>query len=173
MAIDPKSKKKVSFLAILAWFCLGALLILVAMPAIPRSGPQKRGTQVKSDNQMRQIALAAVMYRNDHNGAFPQFLSMLVPDYVPEPSLFYLPSSYNAAFIPSAANSEPKLIDAFSSYSLLVLKDGRAVIFERSVIWPDHKIGFLIIANDLTHSDMPKRVSLEDFALLCAGSFKP
>lgn len=152
------------------------IILILAAIALPGHGPQLRGYQAISRSKMNQIALALVLYRDDHKGSYPQRLSLLFPDYIPAPQCFYIPNKYNSAFTPLNAFSDPKLIDAFSAYGFSELGDGRSIIFERAVSWSDRTIGFVLFSDPTKSTETPlspNRLSQEEFAMQYAKSFKP
>jgi hypothetical protein len=54
---------------------------------------QLKGKETKSLSQGRQIVTACKLYAIDHQGAYPKNLDELVPNYVPNRSLFVCPLS--------------------------------------------------------------------------------
>src|SRR5438067_877160 len=66
-----------------------AILAAIALPAI--TAAQDRSTVVRCMNNAKQIAIACRTYAADHDGKFPATLDELVPDYVPDRSLFVCP----------------------------------------------------------------------------------
>jgi hypothetical protein len=151
---------------------VGILLFVLFLGfAMPEGGTYRSGCQTQSENQMRQIAIALSLYHGDHH-EFPQRLSALVPDYVPTTDIFYFRCRYGAAFVPSGASKDLKLIDIFSPYELRTLGDGGAVVFERVPLWPDGKVGFCLLrpASDYLSGS---RVPREEFASRYSKLFQP
>ncbi len=152
----------------------GLLVLLLAGIALPQHGPQKNGCQYESGLQMQQIAIAAALYRDDHAGSYPERLSQLVPNYISERG-FYFHCKYGEAFTPPLANTEPKLIDAFSPYAISALGDGRAVVFERLPMWSDHTVGYFLVSGDVQslQTMQRNRVSQVEFAKNYLKLFNP
>src|SRR5438046_4363563 len=93
---------------------LGAFLLFRMLT--PGFGHRKRGYQMISWLNMRQIALALESYRRDHNDSLPRRLSELSPDYVRSSHVLFFESPYSRCVAPTNAASHPELIDVFSPY---------------------------------------------------------
>lgn len=57
-----------------------SLLAAIAVPAFMKA--RERALLVRSQMQARMIVIASKSYADDHNGEYPESLSVLVPDYV-------------------------------------------------------------------------------------------
>jgi hypothetical protein len=68
-----------------------AILAGLALPVF--SNVQTRGLEIKSLSNAKQIGTACKIYAMDHKGAFPKTLEELVPDYLPDRSVFICPLS--------------------------------------------------------------------------------
>src|SRR5205823_2459277 len=79
-----------SYLGLALW----GLVLLVLLPvlagiALPVFGEvQQRGKETKALSNAKQIATACMLYSLDHKDAFPPKLDDLVPDYLPDRTLF-------------------------------------------------------------------------------------
>ena len=70
------------------------MIAILAGIAVPVFGEvQLRGKQVKSLSNAKQIALGCKIYATEHNGAFPKTVEELVPEFLPNPSIFVCPLS--------------------------------------------------------------------------------
>ena len=78
-------------LAILPVIAVIAILAGIALPVF--SQVQLKGKQVKSLSQAKQIAIACHLYADDHDGAFPVTIEELVPEILPDRSVFICPLS--------------------------------------------------------------------------------
>jgi hypothetical protein len=157
------------------WLAIVLFVAFVAGISFPAHGPQKSGCQWISAIHMQKIAIAASLYSQQHGGTYPEKLSQLVPDYIEDSGAFYFTCRYGTTFKPLNADSEPKLIDIFSPYSLLAIGEGRAIVFERISMWPDATIGFHLIPDDnsLNGSLQHRRLAPDDFARQFLNDFKP
>ena len=181
MSDDRQIVKRKAGLGISTWLGFSLVLLVCAGFALPSFGPRTRGCQTQSASQMRQIGIAAETYRADH-GAYPERLSQLAADYA-SPGLFYFRCPYGAAFVPANADRDLKLIDAFSTYGLQILGDGRALIFERLPMWPDQTIGFYLVPQETPPTGSEAgfasgvqtrdRLPRAEFARLYSASFGP
>ncbi len=73
-----------------------ASIASIASLAVPSFNViQDKAKQVKSGQQMRQIILASKMYQSDHS-EFPDSLTDLIPDYLPDESLLVDPYNEDA-----------------------------------------------------------------------------
>lgn len=61
----------------------------IALPVF--SKVQERGKGTKSLSNAKQIGLACILYAGDHGGMFPPTLEDLIPDYLPQASVFISP----------------------------------------------------------------------------------
>lgn len=79
-----------SYLGLALWgLVLLVLLPIMAGIAIPVFGEVKlRGEETKSLSKAKQIGMACILYSMDHKDAFPPKLDDLVPDYLPDRTLF-------------------------------------------------------------------------------------
>ncbi len=68
-----------------------AIIAGIALPVF--SEVQLRGKQTKSLSHAKQIALGCLIYAQDHERSFPKVLDELVPDYIPDRSIFICPLS--------------------------------------------------------------------------------
>lgn len=83
-----RSKRALGFtlfelLAVVA--IIGILLTLLA-PAVSRV--RERGRQTDCQSNLRQFGTALIVYRADHQGSNPPWLSSLYPDYIDDKSLY-------------------------------------------------------------------------------------
>ena len=70
------------------------MIAILAGIAVPVFGEvQLRGKQVKSLSNAKQIAIGCKIYATEHNGAFPKTVEELVPEFLPNPSIFVCPLS--------------------------------------------------------------------------------
>lgn len=76
-------------------FTLIELLVVIAiigilagllLPVVSKA--RERSRQTNSENNLHQFSVAVACYRDDHEKAFPKFLSTLYPSYVAAPNLF-------------------------------------------------------------------------------------
>src|SRR5258708_18559299 len=118
---NPKLLKRVVN-GILIFFVL--LILLGSL--FPSFGPKRMGYHLMSWQWMEQIALAINQYRQDHDGTNAQKFSQLVPAYA-NWQVFFIKSKYNTSlcFIPTNVESHSELIDTFSPYSFVILRDKR------------------------------------------------
>lgn len=73
-------------------FCLIPVIAILAGIALPVfASVQERGGEIKALNNAKQIATACKLYAVDHGGAFPATLEELVPDILPDRSIFICP----------------------------------------------------------------------------------
>jgi hypothetical protein len=68
-----------------------AIVAGIALPVFAEV--QLRGSETKSLSNAKQIATACKLYAVDNSGAYPSKLDQLVPDYLPDRSLFASPLS--------------------------------------------------------------------------------
>jgi prepilin-type N-terminal cleavage/methylation domain-containing protein len=68
-----------------------AILVGLLMPALAKA--RERGRQASCSNNLRQFGVSLVVYRDDHGGNMPDWLSTLYKDnYVRQPELYLCPS---------------------------------------------------------------------------------
>lgn len=151
--------------SVFGYFLLGVLIVeiffLWTIFGRPVSGVYLKGSQTVSASHMRQIAIAASVYKSDH-GSYPVRLSQLVPDYLNDTCIFYLHTKYDNAIIPPNAMNEstdPKLIDAQASYAIQQTSGGGAVIYERFT-WKDGRTGYYFVTDNTT--DLQKQLMPHD-----------
>jgi type II secretory pathway pseudopilin PulG len=72
---------------------LAVIAVLAAIVLAVAGMVQAKNAQTKALDNGRAIAVACRMYAADHQGAFPKKLEALVPDYLPDGSVFICPYS--------------------------------------------------------------------------------
>ncbi len=124
---------------------IGVLLLLVLVGLFVPHMSYERRHHVISLGNMRRIATAIVAYQADHGGEPPAVLSALYPRYEPNMQAFLF--GFSDTNYPAFQNlSVPEsLIDLFSPYSFMRLKDGRILVLERPGFWKNGKISYFIL----------------------------
>jgi hypothetical protein len=156
------------------WLGVGLIILVLAGVALPGHPSAEWVCQANSAAQMQQIGLASALYRDDHGGKYPERFSQLIPDYIPEPEVFYVRCKDTSALLPPKADHDPKLVDAFSAYGFSALGDGRAVVFERLSLWSDHTVGFQVVPGSIQAAqNLHYRLPQTEFFRQYSASFKP
>jgi hypothetical protein len=75
-----------SYLGLAFWLMMLPILAGIAIPVF--NEVKLRGEETRSLSNAKQIGIACHLYAVDHNEAFPQKLDELVPDYLPDRTLF-------------------------------------------------------------------------------------
>ena len=74
VAADMKTlpgKRKVSGLTLIELVVMIAVIVIIAAVLLPSGGTHKRATGAVCMNNQKQIAIALIMFQDDHNGKFP------------------------------------------------------------------------------------------------------
>jgi prepilin-type processing-associated H-X9-DG protein len=90
---------------------LAHVAISSIIPAVIRA--KENAQRAMCTNNMRQLAVACIMYANDHDGVLPSKLSDVYPAYVPDLDLFVCP-------VHKGKKISKERIDAESDYKLLI-----------------------------------------------------
>lgn len=90
IACKPIRKRGFTLLEMIAVTGVLALLIGILLPVVTRSAARARQTKCKSN--LRQFAVALNVYRADHRGANPDWLSTLYPEYIDTKALYICPA---------------------------------------------------------------------------------
>jgi prepilin-type processing-associated H-X9-DG protein len=111
--LEPKRRKWVRPLIQLG-VVVGLILLLISIMLPAMCGSRESANRIKCANNERQILLAAIMYANDHGGAFPANLHELAASNRGDlgESVYYCPSG---SAWPS--ESEPRLADSIEKIS--------------------------------------------------------
>ncbi|MEO6054599.1 MAG: hypothetical protein ABIP97_11345 [Chthoniobacterales bacterium] len=152
------------------WWYIAAFGIVVFFGITWSLRPSQRDEQIVSFLHMKALASAILAYESEHSGKLPDRLSQL-PAYLKDGRILYFSCGRNELFTPANADSEPRLIDIFSSYGFSPLSDGRVVIYERLPTWSDHSIGYCVITR--TGETATKRVQSAEFERRYLRDFKP
>ena len=64
---------------------IGVLAALL-LPAIQKA--REKARQANCENNLHQLSLGLIMYRDDHNGVMPDWMSNLYPRYIPEDKVY-------------------------------------------------------------------------------------
>lgn len=75
-----------SYLGLAFWLAVLPILAGIAIPVF--SEVKLRGEETRSLSNAKQIAIACRLYAMDHQEAFPKKLDELIPDYLPDRTLF-------------------------------------------------------------------------------------
>jgi hypothetical protein len=136
-------KRFLSYKSFLIIVLLFILLVLIGL-FVPVSSNEQRHHAISHGN-LERIANAISAYEADHEGKLPQNLGILFPDYETDIQAFLLGfSDTNYPFVRDLSVHQ-ELIDTFSPYSFMRLKDGRILVVERPGLWRDGKITYFIL----------------------------
>lgn len=91
---------------------MAPVMMGVALPSLNRA--REQANQVKSMSNLRQIALAAIIYANEHKGKFPETMAELAASGDLHPGMFIHPSSQKTAPPPFA---DPKAFGRWAEES--------------------------------------------------------
>jgi len=73
-------------------FVIGVFIVMIAVLGPFVRMAKVRANRVECANNLRRISLGIHGYEADHNGAFPETLGVLYPDYIQEESAFDCPA---------------------------------------------------------------------------------
>ena len=88
-----------------------AILAGMLLPAMSRA--RERARQTDCINNLHQFSVAVAVYRNDHEGAFPDWLSTLYPDYILRKELYVCKSDVSNGEEGSRPESLPAALDRY------------------------------------------------------------
>ncbi len=104
---SPKTQSAFTLIELLVVISIIAILAGIALPVFGEV--QIRGAQTKALSNAKQVGLACKVFAQDYNGDYPRFtdldnktgtpsdanaaLQVLIPDYIPEKSVFSIPKS--------------------------------------------------------------------------------
>ena len=120
---SPKTQSAFTLIELLVVISIIAILAGIALPVFGEV--QVRGAQTKALSNCKQVALGARLFAQDFNGSFPMWtdidnktgtpsdsnaaLQVLIPDYVPDKSVFSIPKSAYTKNPQGGAGQQTKL----------------------------------------------------------------
>ena len=120
---SPKTQSAFTLIELLVVISIIAILAGIALPVFGEV--QVRGAQTKALSNAKQVALACRVFAQDFSGSFPMWtdldnktgepsdantaLQVLIPDYVPEKSVFSIPKSAFTKNPQGGGNQQTKL----------------------------------------------------------------
>lgn len=131
----------------LGWIIGGSVVLAVLLwGLVPHRAPLGSSAYKQASvGNMRQIASAIQLFRQDHHGKLPPRLSQLIRDVGLAPRVFFVHSRFTNSIPVSVDNRSHDLVDALSPYRLFDPGDGRFVVFEVPGFWKDGSVRFICI----------------------------
>jgi prepilin-type N-terminal cleavage/methylation domain-containing protein len=85
-AFQPTTRRGFTLIELLVVIAIIAVLAGLLLPAVAKA--RERARQTDCMNNLHQFSVAFTVYRDDHAGKFPGWLSNLYPDYIPNPKVY-------------------------------------------------------------------------------------
>jgi ankyrin repeat protein len=142
IGLTPLLKKYRRALFITGGILLGVYLLLGLLNPLGGRRFGTRAQHIRSENQLKRLAMDLMLYAEDHAENFPATFSDL--PYYHETDSPYAVGDRVRLFVPSNLEPSPILAEVFSHYSYIVTKDRcHLIVFERPSLWEDKLVSYI------------------------------